>query len=214
MKHPLVIAAIFSLVLIEAPYAMSAEGPDSNRVIVDGATQNRALNEYVVSTRNAIQKNWRTPLSLETPEAVKGRVRIDYTVRRDGALDSLTLVRGSGKPEMDRSLLEAIKSAQPFSPFPNGVNADRIQVRGNFIVADTPTADVVTVSDASGRKAPQPEPATQSYKKLLWGMPAGAARSETDRTPSVSPQEPSKAEKESAMPSAPEVRKYEWGAAR
>jgi TonB family protein len=214
MKHPLFIAAAFTLALLAASWAPATEGPNSDRIVVDGPTRNQSVNEYVALTRDAIQRNWRNPLNLEAPEAVKGRVRIDYTVRRSGELDALTLVKGSGKPEMDRSLLEAIKSAHPFAPFPQGVNADRIQIRANFIVAETPTANVVTVSDSVGRKAPKPEPATQSYKKLLWGMPAGAARSEDDGAASVSSGEPTKPEKDSSRPSAPPVRKYDWGAAR
>jgi TonB family protein len=211
MKHTLFIAAAVALVFIDASHAPALDVPPSNAVVVDGAVRNRGLHEYAAATRDAIQRNWRSPLNLESPEPVKGRVRIDYTVRRNGELEGVTLVKGSGRPEMDRSLVEAIKSAQPFAPFPSGVAAERIQIRANFIVADMPTADVVTVSDSAGRRAPKPENASESYKKLLWGMPAGAARSPNDAGPSAGAAEPAL---RSTRPAAPPVTKYEWGASR
>ncbi|MFC1836841.1 energy transducer TonB, partial [Thermodesulfobacteriota bacterium] len=76
---------------------------------------------------------------FNTAGPVKGRVRITYTIRRSGALHKVQVVGGSGNSQLDHTLLKAIKAAQPFPPFPDGVLASRIVVRANFIVADLPT---------------------------------------------------------------------------
>jgi TonB family protein len=118
----------------------------NNQVVVDRSTRNKVLNDYVMLARDAIQRAWKTPINLTTTDSVKGRVRINFSIKRSGALESIKLIDGSGHKEMDKSLMRAIKAAQPFPPFPDDVTAPRIVIRANFIVADLPTGRVKNVS--------------------------------------------------------------------
>jgi TonB family protein len=172
------------------------------QLVVDGATRDRALNNYALSTRDAIQRVWKTPLDLSVPGALKGRIRIDYIVRRSGQLESVRLVKGSGRREMDRSLMKAIRAAQPFPPFPKGIEAGRILVRAKFIVADLPTVGVTQVSQPVARSGKSSASADRAnLKKLMWGRPAGSSvASSHAETKAKSPR--------------PRVKKFVWGAAK
>jgi len=169
---------------------------------VDGGTRSKVLNDYTLLTRDAIQKTWTIPLDLSSPSAIKGRIRINYTIRRTGELDSVELVRGSGNADMDRSLLEAIRLAQPFPPFPDDVRAVAVSIRANFIVADLPVVPVTTVSQPV-EPAPQAadQPADSQQKKLIWGQPAGSAQPE---------KEPAAAPTSTPAPE-PSAKKFKWG---
>jgi TonB family protein len=200
-------SAIAAIIIAALCVPLTAGAADTHttlryQVVVDGTTRNKALNDYALLTRDAIQRVWKTPLDLDVPGALKGRVRIDYIVRRSGQLESVRIVKGSGRPEMDRSLMKAIRSAQPFPPFPDGVEAGRILVRANFIVADLPTAGVTRVSQPLPLpKKPSAAPNTTSLKKLMWGRPAGTSVASTDT-------------KQGVKPPRPPAKKLMWGATR
>lgn len=147
----------------------------ADQLVVDRSTRSKIVNDYTLLTRDAIQRAWTTPTDLSVPSALKGRIGINYTVRRNGSLESVELVRGSGNPDMDRTLLQAIRSAGPFPPFPDEIQANKLVIRANFIVADMPTLPAVTADHEVAPK-PSAEPAAdQTKKKYIWGVPAGTA---------------------------------------
>jgi TonB family protein len=171
----------------------------ADQLVVDRSTRSKIVNDYTLLTRDAIQSAWNTPTDLSTPGALKGRIGINYTVRRDGSLESVQLVRGSGNPDMDRTLVQAIRSAGPFPPFPDEIQANKLVIRANFIVADMPTLPAVTADHEVPTK-PSIEPAPdQNQKKYIWGVPAGSAfRKEPipEKAPAQTPTPP---------------KKYRWG---
>jgi TonB family protein len=190
------------LVLMVTVCAIAVENPLSIRdqMIIDRSTRVKPLNDYALLTRDAIQRSWKTPLDLSVPGALKGRITINYTVTRSGALEGLELVRGSGNREMDESLIAAIRAAAPFPPFPDDVAARKLMIKAKFVIADVPAVPVTTVdlkTDKSGEEAPAASPETAG-KKFIWGTPAGSADVKTD-TP------------DNEIPPRPEPRKYQWG---
>ncbi len=190
--------AATALVLILALGAMASENIAgiADQVIVDRSTRSKVLNDYTLLTRDTIQRAWTTPTLLNEPGALKGRISINYIITRSGALEGLELVKGSGNADMDRTLLQAIRSAAPFPPFPDEIAARRLLIRANFIVADMPTIPVTTVGhDVENGKS---SPADQSSKKFIWGTPAGTAG---QQTPPI----------ENESTPAPPQKKYHWG---
>jgi TonB family protein len=194
------------LALIPVICAGAGQNPFSapDQVVIDKSTRVKSLNDYVLLTRDAIQRKWRTPLELSVPGALKGRIGITYTVTRSGALESLELARGSGNREMDKSLLQAIRAAAPFPPFPDEVAARKLMIKANFIVADVPPVPITTVdlkTDQPSDQAPSAPPAPSvenSGKKFIWGTPAGSS--------DVAPDAP-----DNEIPPRPEPPKYQWG---
>ncbi len=191
------------LVLMPVICVGAMENPLSltDKVVIDRSTRVKSLNDYVLLTRDAIQRTWKTPLDLAVPGALKGRIAINYTVTRSGALESLELVRGSGNHEMDNSLIAAIRAAAPFPPFPEEVAARKLMIKANFVVADVPPVPITTVDLKTDKSEDQAPPAAEpetSGKKFIWGTPAGSA--------DVKPEAP-----DNEVPPRPEPRKYQWG---
>lgn len=203
MNKTVVASIILTLGLALTALAADSPGGLVPVVVVDGGTRSKVLNDYTLLTRDAIQKTWTVPLDLSSSPAIKGRIRINYTVRRSGELVSVELVRGSGNAEMDRSLLEAMRRAQPFPPFPDDVKAEALNIRANFIVADLPVVPVTTVSQPV-EPAPQAanQPADRAEKKLIWGQPAGSAQPEKG---------PDAAAPSSTRAAEPSATKFKWG---
>jgi TonB family protein len=190
------------LVLMVTVCAIAVENPLSIRdeMIIDRSTRVKPLNDYALLTRDAIQRSWKTPLDLSVPGALKGRITINYTVTRSGALEALELVRGSGNHEMDESLIAAIRAAAPFPPFPDDVAARKLMIKAKFVIADVPAVPVTTVdlkTDKSGDETTAAPPETDG-KKFIWGAPAGSSDVKTDAP-------------DNEIPPRPEPRKYQWG---
>jgi TonB family protein len=200
MKKLTVMTLILALCAPVSALAADISAETVDRIVVDRTTRNKELNDYVVLTRDLIQRAWTTPVDLSVPGALKARIRINLALTRSGALRSAQLVSGSGNSELDRSLLKAIRMASPFPPFPENLNARNMLIRANFIVADLPTVQVTTAQQRIDRGVP-PEVVTpaapQAPKRYVWGIPAG------------SPGE--KASDRDVVPAAPQTSKYRWG---
>ena len=195
-------AIILAFTLISSAAAVDRTAETSNQMVVDRSTQDRAVNAYVLQTRDSIQRVWTTPVTMNAAGAVKGHVCVNYVVSRSGSLASLELVEGSGNTEMDRTLLQAIQAAAPFPPFPDRVQARSLFIRAKFVVADVPTAPVTTVQhevEPAGKPEPQLITPDQAEKQFKWGSPA--ASSGADSAASASDE----------IPPRPAFKRYRWG---
>ncbi|MDQ7781792.1 MAG: TonB family protein [Desulfomonilaceae bacterium] len=200
MKKPILISLILVLVTSLSVPAVEPSSEATDRIVIDRTTRSKDLNDYVILTRNLIQRAWTTPVDLAVPGALKARIKINLDLRRSGALNSVQLVNGSGNTELDRSLLTAIREASPFPPFPENINAASMLIRANFIVADLPTVPVTTAQHRVDRGVP-PEvsdpAAPQAPKRYVWGIPAMSSKEEpTD---------------DGMAPEPPQTKKYHWG---
>ncbi|MFH0957579.1 MAG: TonB family protein [Pseudomonadota bacterium] len=207
MKILVVITSI--LILSLGSLALASEQPSQlmDTVTIDKTTINKALNKYALSTRDRIQGVWTTPLNLVTADALKGKVAVMYEIERDGSLSHVRLLRGSGNSEMDRSLLNAIRSAAPFASFPGDISAKKVQVKANFIIADLPTVPVLKVEHRTDGQSP-PEPSQVApQKKYIWGVPAGTALRKDVSIPSLE----NLREISGTVIEPPHSRKFEWG---
>jgi TonB family protein len=199
MKRMAIAAVLGTLLFGLGDGALGYDSSDLT-LVVDRTTRSKALNDYVYLTRDMIQRAWTTPLDLVTAEAVKGKIRITYTLNRSGALQSLQVVEGSGLPELDAGLVKAIRAACPFPEFPEDVTAGSMTIRANFIVAQAPNVPVTRVEYKPEQSEPAdavnpPRPNTPKY---LWGVPAGNAMKREEMP-------------EENQPTRPEFKKYRWG---
>jgi TonB family protein len=188
--------AMFVLIAL-APMSVFAAEP----VTISKSTRDKALTDYAMITRDAIQTSWTTPLRLDAPDAVKGKMMVNYIIRKNGDLEKLELIKGSGIPEMDSSLLAAIRAAAPFPAFPAGIHAKRILIKANFIVADMPTAPAAQAKHEFTRTV-QDDLEASRVKKYVWGIAAGAA------APTPSPAQ------DQSLPAPPASREFKWGLER
>jgi protein TonB len=54
---------------------------------------------------------------------------VGFTIRRNGELAEAVLLRSSGYPVLDQALLEAVKRAAPYHPFPDHLADPEISIR-------------------------------------------------------------------------------------
>ncbi len=211
MKRPALFFTALLILCASLCQSSTIFANDGRMEVVDRSTRSKILNDYALLTRDSIQKAWRTPLELNSPAAVKGRLRINYTIDKKGNLVSVKLVQGSGNPEMDTSLMNAIRAAAPFPFFPDDIHADSLLVRANFIVATTPAIPVSTVSHPIAKK----DQKSAASKKFQWGAPAGSSKSTANTSKNNGPASiPEELTGTSSGNIPPRVnsKKYKWGA--
>jgi len=75
---------------------------------------------YIQSVVHDVKANWLShiPQKAYPPELKRGKVAIQFTIRRDGKLTSMVLVAPSGDTELDRACWAAITGSSPFQRLP------------------------------------------------------------------------------------------------
>ncbi len=81
---------------------------------------------YMKGMKEDIQKNWHPPKGLENRHIVAV-----FTIKRDGTIINPSLVEASGIDDLDRSALDALKSASPLPPLPSGAPSS-VDIRYRF----------------------------------------------------------------------------------
>jgi TonB family protein len=62
-----------------------------------------------------------------------GNLLIDFTVKKNGSLGDVVLVRSSGSPALDDDTITSLKLAAPFTPLPEKFDMEEITIRGIFV---------------------------------------------------------------------------------
>jgi TonB family protein len=167
--------AIGALLLFLAVPAVATEQPaDADKLVVDRSTDDPAVNDYVMRTRDAIQRAWKTPPKAAQPGVPQKQVRINYAISRGGTLESVEILQSAGDEEFDRSVMDAIRKAAPFPRFPGKIRSASMLIRAKFLVGDgaAPTATKQPAADTSKATAQgTPEPVKD---KGQWSSPAGS----------------------------------------
>jgi protein TonB len=94
-------------------------GPQRDELWVTPDTRESLVAPYLVSwrlkverlgTMNFPQAAWRAP-GTRNPD-------VEVSILADGTLESATIVRSSGSPKLDQAVVDILKLASPFDPFP------------------------------------------------------------------------------------------------
>jgi TonB family protein len=104
-----------------------------------GGTRLTALNapeiqyiSYFASIKRKIELVWQYPYEAAAA-GIQGDLQIDFAIGRNGGIESLTLVRGSGSKILDEEALGAIRKAAPFDPIPSQYEIPHLVIRAHFI---------------------------------------------------------------------------------
>jgi periplasmic protein TonB len=94
-------------------------GPKRDELWVTPDTRAATLAPYLDSWRRKVERVG----TLNYPTAARDRIAaaspvLEVGIGADGALDTATIRRSSGFPELDQAALEILKLASPFDPFP------------------------------------------------------------------------------------------------
>jgi protein TonB len=59
---------------------------------------------------------------------MEGTVKVSFVVKRDGSVSDIKVVNSSGYKILDDSAVDTVKKAEPYSPFPQSVEANSLRV--------------------------------------------------------------------------------------
>lgn len=99
-----------------APVPTGAPGlPDARALAL--ATFQRAYDRYLVKVRERVDPLWEFPRELAV-RMEQGDVLVGFTIRSDGTVKDLRVLKGSGFEKFDKNVVAAIRKAAPFEPLP------------------------------------------------------------------------------------------------
>jgi TonB family protein len=88
---------------------------DSVEIISD--TQGTDFGLYLADVLRTVRENWRR-LIPESAESKKGKVAIEFAIKKDGQLAGMKLVGESGNVMLDRAAWAGITGSAPLPPLP------------------------------------------------------------------------------------------------
>lgn len=86
---------------------------------------------YILNMKKKIEFYWEYPL-VAAKNGWQGKVRIDFTIHKDGKVAEITVVKSSGYPVLDDAAVTALRLATPFAPFPGNFEIEDFTIRGTF----------------------------------------------------------------------------------
>jgi protein TonB len=106
------------------------EGGKDSPITMD--TKNYLYRGYLSMLRQKIESIWVYP-----PEAaakgIYGDLQIQFTIRKDGTLGAVELVRTSGYQMLDAAAIKALKDGAPYWPLPDSWGKREYTIRGHFV---------------------------------------------------------------------------------
>ena len=104
-----------------APVPTGAPGlPDARALAL--ATFQRAYDRYLLRVRQKVDPLWEFPRELAV-RMEQGDVLVGFTIRKDGSVSDVRVLKGSGFDKFDKNVLAAIKKAAPFDALPETLGA-------------------------------------------------------------------------------------------
>ena len=129
-----------ALNLPRARTALSTSGISPSRPDATGGmeilsdTQGVDFGPYLGRVRFMIERNWYLVMPEEAfpPLRKQGEVTIDCGIGRDGKVQGMKLVKGSGDRNLDRAAWSGITGSDPFPPLPAGFKGEYLALRLHF----------------------------------------------------------------------------------
>ncbi len=109
----------------------SSEGPDRDNTITFNTTEYRYTG-YMSKLKERIESIWTYPLEARM-KGIYGDLRIRFTIKKNGRLQGVELVRTSGYKMLDDAALKALKDGEPYWPLPEEWGLESYTIHGHFI---------------------------------------------------------------------------------
>ncbi len=95
-------------------------------------TSESRFSSYFEVLRSKIYHEWEYP-DAAARDGQAGRLWVRFIIKKDGTLEEIILIRGSGYPMLDDAALSAIRLAAPFYSFPKNFGSlERITINASF----------------------------------------------------------------------------------
>ena len=87
---------------------------------------------YMQRLKEKIESAWKYP-----PDAAArreyGDLYIQFTIKKDGKIGAIELVKTSGHPSLDTAAIKALRDADPYWPLPNAMGKESLTITGHFV---------------------------------------------------------------------------------
>ncbi len=111
--------------------ALKGEGGKKKKDTLSFDSKDYRYAGYMRKLKEKIESIWEYP-----PEAGKkglyGDLKISFTIKKDGKLGAVELVRTSGYKMLDDAALKALKDGEPYWPIPDDWGMDSYTINGHF----------------------------------------------------------------------------------
>ncbi len=111
--------------------ALKGEGGKKKNDTLTFDSQDYRYAGYMRKLKEKIESIWEYP-----PEASKkglyGDLKISFTIKKDGKLGAVELVRTSGYKMLDDAALKALRDGEPYWPIPDDWAMDSYTIQGHF----------------------------------------------------------------------------------
>lgn len=87
---------------------------------------------YMMRLKDKIEGIWQYP-SDAAMRGIYGDLYLSFTIKKDGRLGKIELVRTSGYKSLDDAAIKALKDAEPYWPLPDEWEKEELPVKGHFI---------------------------------------------------------------------------------
>lgn len=87
---------------------------------------------YMKMLKEKIESIWQYPKEAAR-YGMYGDLYVKFSIRKDGKLSEVVLLRTSGYQELDDAAIKALKDAEPYWPLPADWEKDTLEIKGHFI---------------------------------------------------------------------------------
>lgn len=87
---------------------------------------------YMMRIKDKIEGIWQYP-SDAAMRGIYGDLYLSFTIKKNGSLSKVELVRTSGYRSLDEAAMKALKDAAPYWPLPEDWKEEELTVKGHFI---------------------------------------------------------------------------------
>lgn len=109
-----------------------ASAVSENSSSFDLASENPRYQDYFARARRQIDRVYVIPEEVSRGE-VKGFVRVAFTLESSGRLRKASVESTSGPKALEKAALSTLRLAEPFEPFPDGVDQDLLTIVARFV---------------------------------------------------------------------------------
>ena len=100
-------------------------------ITVDLNTTEYKYISYFTKLKERIYQVWKYPKESQIKRE-QGNLRIVFTLRKDGYLESVRIIESSGFENLDREVLRTIRVASPYNPFPESWEEEKLKIPATF----------------------------------------------------------------------------------
>jgi len=70
---------------------------------------------------------------MQLEKGIYGDLDIEFTIKKNGKLGAIQLVRTSGYKDLDDAAIKALRDAEPYWPLPDDIREQSLTITGHFI---------------------------------------------------------------------------------